>query len=86
MGLKNSSIGILGVDLDGIRLSEDNNFDINDPESITQVRLLSWCNKFKKRKTLKGDINNTCSMAFKKMVEFVLVRRREKRNRTNFYC
>ena len=50
-------LGILGVDLDKIKLADDNNFDEDNPETIIHVRLLTWCNKFEKRKAFIKDIN-----------------------------
>ena len=44
---------ILAVDLDKINIHNDKNFDENDPDTFIHVRLLAWCNKFKKRKALK---------------------------------
>ena len=44
---------ILAVGLDKINLDNDNNFYEDDPDTIIHVRLLVWCNEFKKRKALK---------------------------------
>ena len=52
--------------------------DLNNPETIIHVRLLSWHSKFEKRKALEKDIIyriNACSMASNKMVRLVLVKR-----------
>ena len=46
--------GILSIDLDKINLDDDKNFYKDDPETITHVRLLTWHNKFEKRKALKN--------------------------------
>ena len=52
-----NEMGILHVDLDKIDLNNDNNFYKDDPETVIHVRLLAWCNKFEKCKTLKKDIS-----------------------------
>ena len=44
---------ILNIDLTNINL--DNNFNKDDPDTITLVRLLAWHIKFEKRKTLKKN-------------------------------
>ena len=44
---------ILAVDLDKINLDNDSNFDEDNSATIIHVRLLTWSNKFKKRKALK---------------------------------
>ena len=44
---------ILNIDLTNINL--DNNFDKDDPDTITLVRLLAWHIKFEKRKILKKN-------------------------------
>ena len=44
---------IIAVDLDKTNLDNDNNFDEDDSNTITQVRLLAWLSKFEKRKALK---------------------------------
>ena len=46
---------ILSVNLNKINL--DNNFDEDDPDTIILIRLLAWHSKFKKRKTLKKELN-----------------------------
>ena len=43
----------LAVDLDKINLEEDNNFDDDDPDTITHNRLLTLRFKFEKSKALK---------------------------------
>ena len=45
-------MGILSVDLNDINLV-DVNFDKDDLETITHIRLLVWHNRFKRRKILK---------------------------------
>ena len=42
---------ILSIDLNDISL--DNNFDGDDPDTITLVRILPWCIRFEKRKAFK---------------------------------
>ena len=44
---------IVAVDLDKTNLDNDNNFDEDDSNTITQVRLLAWLSKFEKPKALK---------------------------------
>ena len=51
-----NNMGILGVDLHKINLDDDNDFDEDDPGTIIHVRLLTWHNKFEKRKPFKKDI------------------------------
>ena len=46
---------ILAADIDQINLDNDNNFEENNPDTIFHVRLLTWCSKFKKHKTLKKN-------------------------------
>ena len=46
---------ILCVDLNNNNLN-DANFDEDDPDTTTHVALLSWRNKFEKRKALKNEI------------------------------
>ena len=70
-------IGILSVDLDKTNLN-DVNFDEDNPETISHVRLLAWRNKFEKHKALKKRYKqkiNVCSMASYKMAGSVLVQR-----------
>ena len=43
-------IGILNIDISNINL--DNNFDQFDSDTTILIRILAWCIKFKKRKTL----------------------------------
>ena len=43
---------ILNITLNNINL--DNNFDEDDPDSITLVKLLAWHIKFEKREALKN--------------------------------
>ena len=50
-------MGILGVDLDKINLDDDNNFYEDDTDTIINVRLLAWLNKFEKPKALKKTID-----------------------------
>ena len=47
---------ILSVDLNNNNLN-DANFDEDDPETTILVALLSWRNKFEKRKALKNEIS-----------------------------
>ena len=35
----------------------DDNFDKNDPETIIDVRLMAWRNRYKQHKTCKKQIN-----------------------------
>ena len=78
---------ILAVDLDKINLDNDKKFDEDDPDTVIHVRPLAWHSKFEKCKALKKDECrvNAISVVSQKIVEFFHVRRREKRNRTNFY-
>ena len=80
-------MGILGLDLDKINLDDENNFYEDDPETIIQVRLSAWRNKFEKRKALKKDRwrINACSMASYKMVGWVLARKWGKWSGANSY-
>ena len=48
-----NQIDIVAVDLDKIIIDYGNSFDEDDPETIIYVRLLAWCSKFKKRKSLR---------------------------------
>ena len=43
----------IGVDFNNINLDEVI-FDIHDPETIIQVRLMAWCSRYKQRKACKG--------------------------------
>ena len=47
--------GIVNIDLNKISL--DDNFDEDDPDTIVFVRLLTWHIKFEKSKALKKDLN-----------------------------
>ena len=47
-------MGILNIDLGNINL--DNNFDEEDPDTITLIRILAWHIKFEKRKAFKKTI------------------------------
>ena len=42
-----NQMGSLVVDLDNINLDDNNNFDEDNPDTITYVRLLAWRNNFK---------------------------------------
>ena len=48
-----NQIHIFAVDLDEINIDNDNNFDEDDADTIIHVRLLTWCSKSKKCRTLK---------------------------------
>ena len=48
-----NQMDILAVDLDKINLEEDNNFDDDDPDTITHNGLLTLHSKFEKSKALK---------------------------------
>ena len=52
--IKYNEMGILNIDLNCINL-DDNNFDENDPDTITHVRLLTWHIKFENCKELKKN-------------------------------
>ena len=47
---------ILSVDLNNINL-DDVNFDEDDRETIINVRLLAWCNKFKQHKAFNKELD-----------------------------
>ena len=47
--------GVLNVDLHNIILY--NNFDVDDPDTVTSVILMAWHIKFEKRKELKKKIS-----------------------------
>ena len=49
-----NEVSILNIDPNNINL--DNNFDEDDPDTATLIRLLSWHNNFEKRKELKKYI------------------------------
>ena len=40
-------MGSFVVDLDNINLDDNNNFNEDNPDTITYVRLLAWRNNFK---------------------------------------
>ena len=72
------------VNLNNINL--DNNFEEGNPDTIIVIRLLSWHGKFKNAKHFKKKSRiNSNSVASYRMVEFLYVRRWEKRKRFNFY-
>ena len=48
-------MGILNIDLNNINL--DNNFDEDDPDTSTLIRLLAWSVKFEKYKDLKKELS-----------------------------
>ena len=48
-----NNMGYLDVDLYKINLNNDKKFYEDDPETIIQIRLLPWWNKFEKCNTLK---------------------------------
>ena len=50
-----NEMGILSIDLNNINL--DNNFDEDDPDTITHIRLWTWHIKFEKPKALKRKIS-----------------------------
>ena len=73
-----NEMGILNIDL---------NFDEDDPDTSIHIRLLAWHIKFEKRKERKKQDKwriNSNSVASPKKVEFLHVRRSEKRYRTGF--
>ena len=78
-------MGILNMDINNVNL--DSNFDEDDPDTIILIRILAWHIKLKKRKALKKSkwIIDANSVASYKMVEFLHVRRRKERNRSDFY-
>ena len=65
-------------DFNSINL-DHGNCEEDDPETVNHVRLMTWYNKFNQRKTCKKNKNrqsiNACSMASKKMVGLVCLRR-----------
>ena len=80
-----NGMSILNTNLNNINL-EDTNYDQDDPDTIIPIRFLVWHIKFEKRKELKKMISvNANCVATLKIVEFLRVRRWEKRNRTNLY-
>ena len=34
---------------------DDDNFDVDDPETIIHVRLMTWCNRYKQLKACKKE-------------------------------
>ena len=36
---------------------DDDNFDVDDPETIIHVRLMTWCNRYKQLKACKKEKN-----------------------------
>ena len=48
-----NKMSIFSADLDKTNLGDDNNFHEDSPETIIHVRILTYCNKFEKRKELK---------------------------------
>ena len=48
-----NEIGFLNIEINNINL--DNNFDEDDSDTITLIRLLAWHIKFEKRKALKKN-------------------------------
>ena len=42
-------MGLVNVDLNNVSLNKDN-FDDDDPETVTHVRLMTWCNGQKQHK------------------------------------
>ena len=48
-----NKMSIFSVDRDKTDLGDDNNFHEDGPETIIHVRILTYCNKFEKRKELK---------------------------------
>ena len=49
-------MSIISVDLNNIDLG-GTNYDEDDPETIIQVRLLAWHNKFEKHEALKKELS-----------------------------
>ena len=52
-----NEMGILDVDLDKINLDDHNNFYEGDPDTTIHVRIVTWRNRFEKRKALKKKID-----------------------------
>ena len=52
-----NNMGYLDVDLYKINFNNDKNFYEDDPETIIQIKLLPWWNKFEKRNALKKNIS-----------------------------
>ena len=57
-----------------------------DPETIIDVRLIAYCDKYKKCKACKKDKQriNACRMVYNNIEEIAHVRRWQKRNTTIF--
>ena len=83
----NDDIVFVNADSDNVTFLRDDmglvslvdvNFNDDDTETIIQVRLMAWCNRYKPHKACKKkrdkQIIATCSMASKKMVVLVHVR------------
>ena len=51
-----NEMDIVNIDFKCFNL-HNNNFDKDDPDTITHVRLLDWHIKFEKRKALKKELN-----------------------------
>ena len=56
---------ILVVDLDKFNLDEDNNFDVDDSDTVIHVKFLAWHSKFENARNLKKNKQriNACSVA-----------------------
>ena len=54
--LFSDEMGILSVDINNSSF-DDVNFDKDDPETTIQVRLMAWCNRYKKCSSWKKDIS-----------------------------
>ena len=80
----NNGTGILNKDFNNINL--DNNFEEDGPDTIILIRLFASQINFKNAThfTDKWRINAN-SVASRKLLEFLHIRRREKTNRTNSY-
>ena len=50
-------MGLVNVDLNNIRLDDQNLDDEYDPEIIIPVRLMAWCNRYDQRKACKKEIS-----------------------------
>ena len=51
-----NEMGILNIDLNNINL-DDTNYDENNPDTIILTRLVAWCIKFQRCKSLKKELN-----------------------------
>ena len=51
-----NEVGILNLDLNNTSL-HDVNFEKDDPEVVSHVRLKACCNKFKQCKTFKDELS-----------------------------